>query len=82
ARLGAGAAGSVPAAMAAADSGAARERVTDSFSTGLSTSQFVGAAAVLTGGLLAAYLLSRAERAAGPEPVPAGKSEEGASRVA
>ncbi|MGW4459891.1 MFS transporter [Streptomyces albidoflavus] len=80
--LGVGAAGSFPAAMAAADSDAARERVTDSFSTGLSTSQFVGAAAVLTGGLLAAYLLSRAERGAEPEPVPAEKSEEAASRGA
>ncbi|MFC7469275.1 MFS transporter [Actinomadura keratinilytica] len=83
--LGASAAGSFPAAMAAADSGEARERVTESFSTGLSTSQFVGAAAVLTGGLLAAYLLSRAERGAEPEPVPAEKSEkseEAASRGA
>ena len=37
-----------------------RERITDAFASGLETSQLVGAAAVLAGGLLAAALLRRA----------------------
>ncbi|MEU8704233.1 MFS transporter [Streptomyces sp. NPDC048565] len=53
---------SLPAALAAADGAAERERVTDAFASGLETSQLVGAAAVLAGGLLAAILLRRAER--------------------
>ncbi|MEV7105869.1 MFS transporter [Streptomyces atroolivaceus] len=56
-------AASLPAALAAADGAAERERVTDAFASGLETSQLVGAAAVLAGGLLAAALLRRAERA-------------------
>ncbi|MFJ8057084.1 MFS transporter [Streptomyces sp. NPDC096142] len=54
---------SLPAGLAAATSAEERRRVTDSFSAGLELSQLVGAAAVLTGGLLAAALLWRAERA-------------------
>ncbi|MFD5119807.1 MFS transporter [Streptomyces sp. NPDC058385] len=56
-------AASLPAALAAAKSGAERERIADAFSSGLETSQLVGAGAVLVGGLLAAALLRRAERA-------------------
>ncbi|MFF6989337.1 MFS transporter [Streptomyces sp. NPDC010273] len=54
---------SLPVGLAAATSAAERQRVTDSFSAGLEVSQLVGAVAVLTGGLLAAALLWRAERA-------------------
>ncbi|MFD4879037.1 MFS transporter [Streptomyces sp. NPDC058420] len=54
---------SLPVGLAAASSAAERQRVTDSFSAGLEMSQLVGAVAVLTGGLLAAALLWRAERA-------------------
>ncbi|MER7644533.1 MFS transporter [Streptomyces sp. NPDC126522] len=54
---------SLPVGLAAATSAAERQRVTDSFSAGLEVSQLVGAGAVLTGGLLAAALLRRAERA-------------------
>ncbi|MER7578200.1 MFS transporter [Streptomyces sp. NPDC126514] len=56
-------AASLPAALAAAKSGAERERIADAFSAGLETSQLVGAVAVLLGGVLAAALLRRAERA-------------------
>ncbi|MFD3562439.1 MFS transporter [Streptomyces sp. NPDC058686] len=56
-------AASLPAALAAAKSGAERERIADAFSSGLETSQLVGAVAVLLGGVLAAALLRRAERA-------------------
>ncbi|MEU5956076.1 MFS transporter [Streptomyces sp. NPDC047525] len=54
---------SLPAALAAAGSDAERTRIADAFSSGLETSQLVGAVAVLIGGLLAAALLKRAERA-------------------
>ncbi|MFC7791601.1 MFS transporter [Streptomyces cinereoruber] len=54
---------SLPAALAAAGSDAERARVSDAFASGLQTSQLVGAVAVLAGGLLAAVLLGRAERA-------------------
>ncbi|MET7573428.1 MFS transporter [Streptomyces sp. NPDC005492] len=54
---------SLPAGLAAATSAADRKEVTDSFSAGLEVSQLVGAVAVLAGGLLAAALLWRAERA-------------------
>ncbi|MET9493887.1 MFS transporter [Streptomyces sp. NPDC006552] len=57
------AAASLPAALAAADSAGERTRVADAFASGLATSQLVGAGAVLVGGLLAAALLRRAERA-------------------
>lgn len=57
------AAASLPAALAAAGSDEERGRITDAFSSGLETSQLVGAVAVLLGGLLAAALLRRAERA-------------------
>ncbi|MER5551388.1 MFS transporter [Streptomyces sp. NPDC002793] len=59
---GAAGAASLPAALAAADGAADRERVTDAFASGLETSQLVGAVAVLAGGLLAAALLRRAAR--------------------
>ncbi|WP_371653776.1 MULTISPECIES: MFS transporter [unclassified Streptomyces] len=65
-------AASLPAALAAAGDDAERSRISDAFASGLETSQLVGAAAVLAGGLLAAALLARAERADAPvEPVPA-----------
>ncbi|GAA4909893.1 MFS transporter [Streptomyces coeruleoprunus] len=54
---------SLPAALAAAGSAAERTRLSEAFAAGLETSQLVGAAAVLAGGLLAALLLRRAERA-------------------
>ncbi|MFJ8645186.1 MFS transporter [Streptomyces sp. NPDC093546] len=53
---------SLPAALAAADGPADRARIADAFAASLETSQLVGAAAVLAGGLLAAVLLHRAER--------------------
>ncbi|MEW2268377.1 MFS transporter, partial [Streptomyces sp. NPDC047868] len=46
-----------------AESADERARITDAFASGLETSQLVGAIAVLLGGLLAAALLRRAERA-------------------
>ncbi|MFI6543516.1 MFS transporter [Streptomyces prunicolor] len=54
---------SLPVGLAEASSAEERRRVTDSFAAGLEVSQLVGAVAVLTGGLLAAALLWRAERA-------------------
>ncbi|MFI6132854.1 MFS transporter [Micromonospora sp. NPDC051141] len=57
-------AGSFPAALAAA--GPDREVVTTAFAEALRTGQTVGAVAVLAGGLVAAALLHRAERMAGP----------------
>ncbi|MFD6923001.1 MFS transporter [Streptomyces sp. NPDC059944] len=57
------AATSLPAALASAGSAEERGRITDAFSSGLETSQLVGAVAVLLGGLLAAALLRRVERA-------------------
>ncbi|MEU6952032.1 DHA2 family efflux MFS transporter permease subunit [Streptomyces sp. NPDC045714] len=59
-------AASLPAALAAADGPAAREQIKDAFASGLEVSQLVGAVAVLAGGLLAALLLRRAERAETP----------------
>ncbi len=56
-------AASLPAALAAAHDAGERERISDAFASGLETSQLVGAVAVLAGGLLAAMLLRRAERA-------------------
>ncbi|GAA3300935.1 hypothetical protein GCM10020295_42940 [Streptomyces cinereospinus] len=58
------AATSLPAALAAAGSAGERREITEAFSSGLRTSQLAGAVAVLLGGLLAAALLRRAERAA------------------
>ena len=55
-------AASLPAALAAAEGGAERARISDAFASSLETSQLVGAAAVLAGGLIAALLLRRAER--------------------
>ncbi|MDN0199444.1 MFS transporter [Streptomyces sp. S.PNR 29] len=57
------AAGSLPEALAVAGSARERARITDAFASGLETSQLVGALAVLLGGLVAAALLRRAERA-------------------
>ncbi|MEV6506382.1 MFS transporter [Streptomyces sp. NPDC051642] len=54
---------SLPVGLAASSSAEERRRVTDSFSSALEVSQLVGAVAVLVGGLLAAALLWRAERA-------------------
>ncbi|MEU6928080.1 MFS transporter [Streptomyces sp. NPDC046374] len=54
---------SLPAALAAAGSDAQRQQISDAFASGLQTSQLVGAVAVFAGGLLAAALLQRAERA-------------------
>ncbi|MFZ4279626.1 MFS transporter [Streptomyces rhizosphaericola] len=56
-------AASLPAALAAADGPGERAVIRDAFASGLETSQLVGAVAVLAGGLLAALLLRRAERA-------------------
>ncbi|MEU5657788.1 MFS transporter [Streptomyces sp. NPDC047737] len=56
-------AASLPAVLSVADGPSERERITDAFASGLETSQLVGAFAVLAGGLLAAALLRRAERA-------------------
>lgn len=57
------AATSLPVALAAAGSDGERVRITDAFSAGLETSLLVGAVAVLLGGLIAAALLRRADRA-------------------
>ncbi|GGJ83288.1 MFS transporter [Streptomyces camponoticapitis] len=63
-------ASSLPAALAAVEAGpggdAERASISDAFASGLETSQLVGAVAVLAGGLLAALLLRRAERADRP----------------
>ncbi|MEU4892319.1 MFS transporter [Streptomyces sp. NPDC044780] len=61
-------AGSLPAAVAAARTPEDREAVADAFASGVETSQLVGAAAVLAGGVLAALLLSRAERSSQESP--------------
>lgn len=55
-------AGSLPAALASARTDAERTAVEDAFASGVQTSQLVGAAAVLAGGIVAAVLLRRAER--------------------
>ncbi|MET9830871.1 MFS transporter [Streptomyces sp. NPDC006385] len=54
---------SLPGALAEAGSDAERARITQAFASGLETSQLVGAVAVLLGGVVAAALLRRAERA-------------------
>ncbi|GHC35954.1 MFS transporter [Streptomyces cinnamoneus] len=56
-------AGSLPEALAKAGTADEREAISDAFATGVQTSQLVGACAVLAGGVLAAVLLRRAERA-------------------
>ncbi|MBZ9642471.1 MFS transporter [Streptomyces sp. PSKA30] len=56
------AASSLPAALSSADGEAERGRILNAFSSGLESSQLVGAVAVLLGGLLAAALLRRAEK--------------------
>ncbi|MFF3763862.1 MFS transporter [Streptomyces sp. NPDC001922] len=61
-------AGSLPAALAAAGSDPSdRAAVADAFASGLETSQLFGAAAVLLGGWVAAFLLRKAE----PDGAPA-----------
>ncbi|MFG2228135.1 MFS transporter [Streptomyces sp. NPDC048644] len=57
-------AGSLPAALGLARTDAERTAVHDAFAAGIGTSQLVGATAVFLGGLVAAVLLRRAERAA------------------
>ncbi|WP_328506739.1 MFS transporter [Streptomyces sp. NBC_00104] len=57
------AAASLPAALGAADTAAERAGVLSAFSSGLEASLLVGAVAVLLGGLVAAGLLRRAEKA-------------------
>ncbi|MFH9245763.1 MFS transporter [Streptomyces lydicus] len=65
-------AGSLPAALARTRTDGERAAVQDAFAAGIGTSQLVGAAAVLVGGLLAAVLLRRAERAGrDQQPAPA-----------
>ncbi|MET7902753.1 MFS transporter [Streptomyces sp. NPDC005336] len=61
-------AGSLPAAVAAARTPEDRAAVADAFASGVETSQLVGAVAVLAGGVLAALLLSRAERSSKTAP--------------
>lgn len=56
-------AASLPAALAAADTEGERAKIADAFSSGLETSQLVGAVAVFLGGVVAAALLKRAEGA-------------------
>ncbi|GJF26948.1 MFS transporter [Streptomyces sp. HO565] len=56
------AAASLPAALASARGEEERVRVIDAFSSGVESSQLVGAVAVLLGGVVAAVLLRRAER--------------------
>ncbi|MEV7090280.1 MFS transporter [Streptomyces sp. NPDC093085] len=65
-------AASLPAALAAAEGAAERLRIAEAFARGLETSQLVGAAAVLAGGLLAALLLRRAERTESVPEAPSG----------
>ncbi|RLL68005.1 MFS transporter [Streptomyces sp. Z26] len=59
-------AGSLPEALADARTGAERRAAVDAFADALGTAQLAGAAAVLAGGVLAAALLHRAERAGAP----------------
>ncbi|WP_432140445.1 MFS transporter [Streptomyces sp. bgisy084] len=69
--LAAAGAGSLPAALARTRTDAERTAVHDAFAAGIGTSQLVGAAAVFLGGLVAAILLRRAERAGQDPEVPA-----------
>ncbi|MFD5397721.1 MFS transporter [Streptomyces sp. NPDC127097] len=69
--LAAAGAGSLPAALARTRTDAERTAVHDAFAAGIGTSQLVGAAAVFLGGLVAALLLRRAERAGQDPEVPA-----------
>ncbi|MFE6737476.1 MFS transporter [Streptomyces tubercidicus] len=64
-------AGSLPAALSRTRTDAERAAVHDAFAAGIGTSQLVGAAAVLLGGLLAAVLLRRAERTGQDTEAPA-----------
>jgi EmrB/QacA subfamily drug resistance transporter len=71
---------SLPAALAAAGSEAERAEISDAFASGLQTSQLVGALAVFAGGLLAAALLKRAERAESTGGAKRAESDEGAEK--
>ncbi|WP_310725116.1 MFS transporter [Streptomyces sp. N2A] len=68
--LAAAGAGSLSAALARTHTAAGRTAVQDAFASGIGTSQLVGAAAVFLGGLLAAVLLRRAERAGHEQQTP------------
>ncbi|MGW3007346.1 MFS transporter [Streptomyces sp. NPDC001219] len=72
--LAAAGAGSLPAALARTRTDAERAAVHDAFAAGIGTSQLVGAAAVLLGGLVAAVLLRRAERTGQDTAAPAPSS--------
>ncbi|MFD7917853.1 MFS transporter [Streptomyces sp. NPDC059740] len=67
--LAAAGAASLPAALATVHTAGGRAAVVDAFAHGIHTSQLVGAAAVLAGGVVAALLLSKAERT--PDGAPA-----------
>ncbi|WP_438486921.1 MFS transporter [Streptomyces sp. S186] len=69
-------AGSLSAALERTHTAEQRTAVHDAFAAGIGTSQLVGAAAVFLGGLLAAVLLRRAERA-GSEADGAGGAPQG-----
>ncbi|MGK5638492.1 MFS transporter [Streptomyces sp. URMC 126] len=56
-------AGSLPEALGEVRTAAQRSEVQDAFASGVQAGQLVGAAAVLAGGVVAALLLRRAERA-------------------
>nr|WP_244305080.1 MFS transporter [Kitasatospora cheerisanensis] len=68
------AARSLPEALAAAPDDGARAAVRTAFADGLTSSQLIGAAAVLLGGLLSAALLYRADRPATPAARPRSRS--------
>ncbi|MYT32001.1 MFS transporter [Streptomyces sp. SID8354] len=74
-------AGSLSAALERTHTAEQRTAVHDAFAAGIGTSQLVGAAAVFLGGLLAAVLLRRAERA-GSERDGAGGAPQGADQAA
>lgn len=74
------AAESLPTALTGAGSARERSRVLDAFSSGLETSQLLGASAVLLGGVLAAALLRRAERGDGAEGGGGGERDEAQRR--
>ncbi|MET7291852.1 MFS transporter [Streptomyces griseoloalbus] len=67
------AASSLPVALAAAGSESERVRITGAYSSGLETSLLMGALAVLLGGLIAAALLHRADRADRPDQADSGE---------
>ncbi|WP_171171889.1 MFS transporter [Streptomyces sp. I05A-00742] len=56
-------AGSLPEALGKAGTAAERSEIQDAFASGVQSGQLVGAVAVLAGGVMAAFLLRRAEQA-------------------